>query len=536
LSDQIAHLVGGGPPVEPPTGFWRLARPAGSRRTWAIDPDGRAVFVLGVNTVMRDTRQGGVPRCAGIGEYIGRVEPSRAAHLEWARLSDGRSDDITVPRPYGFNSVGAFSEINNFDASGGDSFMIRSTAMGGAGAPYMVVLNVDPRGSDRALADEHGTVLLGGPAGHMIGDPFNPAFSADIDAVVDRQVVPRRDDPGLQMWFAGNELGIFDKAQRGRAGVRDFRRWLWSPVPSGSTIDSPRCARHALASFLREHYANEIAALNAAWTSDYPDFAAIVDAGPRPVPFVHDCNAVCARDLQRFVHDRLLREWVDVVSRRVRAGDGNHLLASPRLAISTPSQYRFWNGPDHPQPDRWVEPPGRPLAADSPTVRHSPFDLLGRDGATGFDLVAINGYTGAATFARPWFTDGVHKLQRESGLPTIISEFGVRARIRGWSNRGGAGAFVPSADAIDDQLQRGQRYRSQVEQFIGFRHIVGAVWHAWSDRYIPDDTSLQINLGLVQCTDTRRDMRAGRRWDGLDRLIAETNESVLERIAAKTGF
>jgi hypothetical protein len=511
-------------------GFWRLARPSGSRRTWAIDPDGHAVFVLAVNTVMRDTLQAGVPRCAGISAYIGRAEPSRAAHLEWARLSDGHSDGVTVARPYGFNSVGAFSHINNFDASGGDSYMIRPTDEGGAGAPYMVVLNVDPRGSGRALADEHGAVLLGGPAGHMIGDPFNPAFRADIDAVVEREVIPRRNDPRLQMWFAGNEIGIFDKAQRGQAGVRDFRRWVWSPMPPGSTIDRPRCARHALASFLRDRYANEIASLNTAWASDYPGFAAIVNVGPRPVPFVHDCNAACAEDLQRFVHDRLLREWVDVVSRRVRAADANHLLASPRLAIATPSQYRFWNGPDHAQPDRWVEPPGRPFAGDSP------FDLLGRDGATGFDLVAINGYTGTATFARPWFTDGVHKIQRESGLPIIISEFGIRARIRGWSNRGGAGAFVPSADAVDDQLQRGQRYRSQLEQFIGFRHIVGAAWHAWSDRYIPDDTSLQINLGLVQCTDTRRRMQAGRRWDGLDRLIAETNHSILQRIAEKTGF
>jgi hypothetical protein len=501
-----------------------------------LDPAGRGVFVLGVNTVMRDTRRAGVPRCEGIGDYIRRVDPSRAAHLEWARLSNGRSGDVTVPRPYGFNSIGAFSQINDFDDTGDDSYMIRPLEAGGAGAPYMVVLNVDPKGADRALADEHGSVLMGGPAGHMIGDPFNPAFADDIDAVVEREVVPRAEDPRLQMWFAGNELGIFDKAQRGRAGVRDFRRWLWSQVPPSSTLDRPRCARHALAAALRERYGHDIAALNALWESDYADFAAIVDTGPRPVPFVHDCNLACAEDLQRFVHDRLLREWVDVITRRVRAADPNHLLASPRLAIATQDQYRFWNGPDHPQPDHWVEPPARRLGADTATVRHSPLDLLGREGASGFDLVAINAYTGAPSFARPWFSDGVHKLQREAGLATIISEFGVRARIRGWSNRGGAGAFVPHTDAIDDQMQRGQRYRSQIDQFIGFRHMVGAVWHAWSDRFNPDDPGLQINLGLVQCTDPPRGMHAGHRWDGPDRLIAETNRSILQSITASTGF
>jgi hypothetical protein len=525
-----------GPPTGPATGFWRLARPDGARRSWLFAPDGNAVFVLGVNTVMRDARIAGVPRCAGIGGYIRRSDPSTAAHLEWARLSNGHSGGFSVPRPYGFNSVGAFSQANDFGDSGDDSYMIRLPEEGGAGAPYMIVLNVDPHGEDRALKDEDDRLLLGGPAGHPIGDPFNPAFLADIDALVEAEVVPRRAAAGLQMWFAGNELGIFDKAERGRAGVRDFRRWVWSDVPAGSTIDRPACARHALAAYLRERYANAIEALNAAWSSGYPDFASIVDVGPRPVPFVHDCSPPCGQDLQRFVHDVLLREWVRAITRRVRTADPNHLIASPRLAIATPGQYRFWSGPDLPDPDHWAEPPARPLGADSETVRHSPFDVLARDGPAGFDLVAVNGYTGAPTFERPWFTDGLHKLQRESGLPTIVSEFGIRARIPGWSNRGGAGAFVPSGDRVNDQLQRGRRYRSQLEQFVGFSQVVGAVWHAWSDRYIPTDAGLQINLGLVQCTDARRGMRAGRRWEHLDTHVAETNRSIAARIAARTGF
>jgi hypothetical protein len=40
--------------------------------------------------------------------------------------------------------------------------------------------------------------------------------------------------------------------------VRGFRRWLWSDVPAGSTIDRPACARHALAAFLRERYRDSI--------------------------------------------------------------------------------------------------------------------------------------------------------------------------------------------------------------------------------------------------------------------------------------
>ncbi len=525
-----------GPPAQPATGFWRLARPGGAARTWLIGPDGVPAFVLGVNAVMRDAQLGGVPRSAGIGDYLRRCDPVEAAHLEWARLSSGESGGREAKRPYWFNSVGAFSQRNDIDDTGGDSYMIRPPELGGAGAPYSAVLEMSPRGDDRALRDEDGELLHGGVSGRRMGDPFNPAFLADLDAEVAEEVVPRRDDPRLQMWFAGNEIGVFDMAQKGRAGVRDFRRWIWSDVPPGSSIDRPLCARHALAAFLRDRYRGVIGDLNAAWNGGYPDFAAIVDDGPRPVPFVHDCNDRCGEDLQVFVHDGLLREWVRAITSRVRAADPNHLVATPRLAIATPTRYRFWTGPPQRDPDRWTESPSEVLPADTRSVRYCPLDLLGRDGDAGFDLVAVNAYTGAPTFPRPWFSDGLHRLQSESGLPVIISEFGLRARIDGWSNRGGAGSFVPGGDRAGAQVERGRRYRSQIDQFAGFRHVVGAHWHAWSDRFIPTDPSLQINLGIVQVTDRERDMQAGRRWEGLAPLIAETNRTILERIAAKTGY
>ena len=528
-------LVDGEPPSGEATGFWRLARPADAQRTWLIAPEGHAVFLLGVNTVMRDARREGRPRCASIRQYIRREEPTLAAHLEWARLSDGQSGGHRVPRPYWFNSVGAFSETNDFDDSGGDSYMIRPPERGGAGAPYAIVLDVAPRGGNRALKGERGNVLMSGLTGERIGDPFNPTFLSDLDVLVERQVAARRADPRLQMWFAGNEIGIFDVAGHA-GGVRDFRRWIWSDVPAGSSIDRPGCARHALVAFLRDEYQGSIARLNAAWESGYSDFAAIVDVGPRPVPYVHDCNARCGEDLQRFVHDHLLREWVRAVTTRIRAADPNHLVASPRMAIANAETYRFWTGRARPYPDRWIEPPSATIGNDTALVRYSPLDLLGRDGPAGYDLVAVNAYTGSPTFARPWFTDGLHKLQQQSGLPTLMSEFGIRARIDGWSNRGGAGSFMPHNDAFDDQRQRGRRYGSQIDQFIGFRNMVGAAWHAWSDRFNPSNVSLQINLGLVKCGDPARGMRAGDRWTPTDALVATTNRTIIERIAAKTGF
>ncbi len=117
----------------------------------------------------------------------------------------------------------------------------------------------------------------------------------------------------------------------------------------------------------------------------------------------------------------------------------------------------------------------------------------------------------------------------------MISEFGIRARIEGWSNRGGAPAFVPGGDGADDQLQRGQRYGSQIDQFISFREVVGANWHAWSDRFNDNNERLQINLGLMQCSDAGRGMEAGRRWTPTDARIADTNRTIIQRIVDKTG-
>lgn len=522
-----------GPPA-PPAAFWHLESPPDSERTWLVAPSGERVFVLGVNTVMRGGGDGEPTRCEGIGGFIRRTDPSSAAHLEWARLSDGASGGRTVPRPYGFNSVGAFSQSNDFDDSGGDSWMIRPVEEGGAGAPYTVVVYPIPSGTAGALRDERGAPLENGVSGRRVGDPFHPAFLADLDLMVERDIAPRRADPQLQMWFLGNENGMFDVASHGE-GVRDLRRWLWTEPPPGSSIDAPSCAPHALSAFLRERYDGDIAALDTAWEASYPDFAAIVEVGPRPVPYEHDCNLACREDLQRFVHDRLVPEWVRAVTTRVRAADPNHLVASPRLALASSAHFRFFAGRSDPAPDVWVDS-GNLVGTSTASVRYSPFDALARSGDAGFDLVAVNVYTGAETFERPWFTDGIHKLQDESGLPVFVSELGVRARIDGWSNRGGAGSFVPAGDTVDDQLQRGDRYRTQLEQLVGFRRIVGAAWHAWSDRYVAADPTLQINMGLVQCDDPARGFEAGARWSGLDDRVAETNAGILALIAARTGL
>ena len=524
---------GGSGDSGPQASYWRIEKPADSVRTWLVSPSGERVFWLGVNTVMRDKTCDGIVK-----SWIQRTTPTESANVEWARLSTGESNGQTVDKPYCFNSVGAFSDTNDFDATGGDSYMIRPPEAGGAGAPYAVVVTPTAKGNDRALKDEAGNVLLGGYSEARMGDPWNPVFLADLDAMVAADIAPRKTDTRLQMWFIGNEIGIFDKAQQAGNGVRDFRRHIWSDCPAGSTIDAPACARHALASFLRDRYKNSLAALNAAWASSYAggDFSVIVDVGPRPVPYVHNCNITCRTDLQIFVHDRLLREWVRAVTTRVRAADPNHIVSSPRLALSASSRYRFWAPASSASPDVWSDDEAVPVPTDTPEVKYCPFDLLKRDGDAGFDVISVNVYSGDPTFEKPWFTDGIHKLQDLSGLPVLVSEFSVRAIISGWSNKGGAGSFVPSNDATDDQIQRGAYYKSQIDQLIGFKGVLGAGWHAWSDRYASADPAHQINMGLMQCDDPARGFKAGQRWDEIDDRIAETNCNIMTLIEQKTGL
>ena len=98
------------------------------------------------------------------------------------------------------------------------------------------------------------------------------------------------------------------------------------------------------------------------------------------------------------------------VTLRLRAADPDHLIASP----GWPSRHRGSTASG-----AAVQNPTRPLGRttrhagrdSSATTRYRPFDLLGRDGQAGFDLVAINAYTGASRFPEPWFSDGLNTIQ-----------------------------------------------------------------------------------------------------------------------------
>lgn len=551
--------------------FWRLEPRGtnGNERTWLVNPEGQRVFLLGVNTVMQASVLN--PSCDGMLDYIQRDAggPTKAARTEWARLSDGRCGDTSVPEPLYFNSLGAWSQTNAIDATDGGSYLTRAVENGGAGASYTVVLDVFPVGSnadggsqpDRwSLKNADGGVLKEGTDLEPVGDPFNPRFLAFLDRLVNREVRPRRDDPRLVAYYVGNELGMFDSAS-GKGSVRDYRAWLWSDCEEStdageaSSIDHPLCAPHALAAFLRDRYHHDKDELNAAWGTDFAGFTQAAESRPA-VHGVAACSVNCRNDLQRFVHDRLMPEWIRVITTKIRAEDPNHLVGSTRLALSSKHGYRFWSQADSPEPDIfWDDAADAGVAVPSDDgdggVRYCPYDLFARDGASGFDFVAVNVYEGglhfdgvvdhstdAGTGDDNWFPNGIHKIMKESGLPVMVSEFGIRARIHGygWSNEGGAAAFIAPVDGGNDQLERGLHYQSQIDSFISFSMIIGANWHAWADSYVAGDDSRQINKGLVQCDQPDAGFHAGAPWTDAWGPIRETNLYIMGSIQRKTGY
>jgi hypothetical protein len=402
--------------------------------------------------------------CAGMPAYTHRAPD--AATTEWKRLRDD----------WHFNAVGAFG---NLDV---------------AGAPYSLVVSTEPRGDDRALRDATGNVLVNGLSGAKVGDPYNPAFAKDFQATLQETVAPRYKDERLQIIYLGHETGMFDIASSTNGGIRDFRPWIWSNCPATSMLQKPQCAPHALLQSLATTYA-DIAALNLAWGTSYASFEAINK--PPPV-----CNATCGSDLLHFVHDGLLPTWVNLVVGNARAFAPKHVIASPRLALGTPATFHFF-APS----DTWTDD-GQSIGS------YDPYPLLSK-----FDLVALDVHTASPTYEEPWFGDGIHKLQADSQLPAIVSEMGTQVGIPGWSNQGRS--LGPTF--VADQATRGDRYASQVSQLAAYPDIVGAVWHAWSDRFVLGDPGRQLEMGLVQCEDAAHGFMAGTAWTELVSRVSAPN-------------
>ncbi|HEU5055358.1 MAG TPA: hypothetical protein VFU21_02480 [Kofleriaceae bacterium] len=501
--DRFGGLTGSGLQTSA-TGFFHIERPRGAERVWLVDPEGNPWFGVGINTVLRTAN---VPE---IDAYLRRMPDfNEVARVEWDRMSTGAAGGFG----YFFNSTPGFATEN--DVTSGINPITRH-------APYGERLPVSvPIDAPFVMKSAGGKVLGASDASATLGDPFNPAYRDHLAAAWAPQI--RRDDPNLIVYWLDNEIGLFDWPLHLPPGTRDMRTWIWSACPAGSSIDQPACAPHALGRFLRDRYRGDPARLSRAWGKSFASFDAVIAA--RPTPGSEDaarrCEGECEQDMQRF--QRVLwRKWVVVWTGLVRELDPNHLVGSPRMAVGNSDLYCFW-GIDGCLA-RFTD--GRRVRAGS-GVTYSPFALFRRNGPYGFDLIAVNAYSRADRrgYDTPWLRDGFHTMMRESALPIFVSEFGVRARIEGWTNSGGATAFVPPADPEREQELRGEFYAWDMAQFGNFRGVVGASFHRWADRYVAEE---QMNMGVVH--------RDGSRWAAFDDRIRRWNIGTYGRLDRLTGW
>nr|MBK7066190.1 hypothetical protein [Deltaproteobacteria bacterium] len=361
------------------------------------------------------------------------------------------------------------------------------------------------------------TMFCGGISRRTFGDPFNPDYQREVAAQLETQVARHRHRRNLVLYYMGNEQGLGDYTRersptgatpdpaycaRG-TGIADLRRFVWTECPNISSIDLPLCAPHALASFLRFRYA-DIAALNAAWGASYASFDALLADRPQPTAGAR------GDDLADFALT-LVRQYVRVTTEAIRRADTQENgmvlrprarpIASPRLAIATDRGFHFYSlggtadrwttggeVPD-PHPRRTagrIDPNANP-ELDPSTVRFDPYRAFGRyqsQPEAGFDIIAVNAYTGAARFPERWLHTGFARLRSASGRPLMVSEFGLRLRDACWTNSGGATSYVGGSarwtEGDPRDVERGRRYASQVRQLIR-EGALAVSWHRWLD-------------------------------------------------------
>jgi hypothetical protein len=482
------------------TGFFHVEHPAGSHRTWLVDPGGNPFWLVGVNSVLQteDT--------PGIQAYLTRMPSFRdVASAEWVRLSG-----------LGFNTVGAFSQTNAVDAT-----MLNPIFQF---APYGLVLNPSPPSTaDYVLRDASGAVI-GSDEAHpnAIGDPFNPAFAAYLQSQWSGVVQPT--DPNLVLYWLGNEIHVFERPLA-PAGERDYRLAIWSNCPSTSSFNTPQCAPDALGRLLADKYVTT-QALNAAWGTSVHSFHEAV--GDRPIPRstdpAHACTGACPDDLQVFAQS-MLRRWVEVETSTLRHLDPNHLVSSPRLAVSSSDSFCWW-GTAH-CPAQFTD--GTPIPADTATVHYSPWPLFARVDDKGFDLVSVNAYSRRNTegYDQPWWNEGLAKVETESGLPMLVSEFGIRTQVPGWlNNSSGAPSYVAPTGSVDgDQARRGDYYAFDLSLFASDPHVLGALFHRWSDEY---NATTQAELGVVEPD--------GGVWEPFATRIQSYNAGIVSQLQTLTGL
>lgn len=375
--------------------YFRVAERDG--RAWLLDPDGQPFFSTGVNVFHTgaepatfDPRR---PEYSGLRQHTGFDAWCASARR---RLAD-----------WGFNTLGAWAEPRAVECTG---------------LPYTVCLH------------------LGQWVGAPWIDPLSPGAQASIRMLIEREVLPRRDDRRLLGYFVDNELHWY-------AGPL-FGYWAAEP--------GDRRLKRALFALLEEHYRGDLPALLA-------DFA----VKPRPRRWADLAGAlgqVRVRPgrhpavIERFVA-LLADEYYRTVTEAVRAADPHHLLLGDRYASSY-SQ------------------------------------AVARVSARYMDVISVN-YAGnePGGWVSPAFFDTLHEV---TGKPLLVGEFYTAARENRSANANRKGPYL----VVATQRERAATVAGLVTRLARLPYVVGYHWFQWSDQPSSGrEDGEDFNMGLVDLED-----------------------------------
>ena len=390
------------------TGFFTLEK---WRDRWFLaDPDGYAFFSMGLDCVNID----GDANLAGIRSLAGELDPASAGWVRedffsWHRHNlwrvfgqDYRQKwkEMTARRMirWGFNTVACWSDIDF-----AEEYDI----------PHVTILYGYPETETYIFRD--------------FPDTLSPEFAGNAKKWA-RQMERHRGKASLIGYFLGNEP-----------------QWAFvnnlNIAACTLSCEKSSYSRRALIAFMREKYGT-IAALNAAWGSDYASFEDM----DRPVSTLGFTEAGM-RALNEF-SEVMIREYIRVPSEAIRAVDPDHLNLGIRYA--------------------WLS--SKELAAGSEFT----------------DVFSFNCYS----------MDPVPMIESFSklvGKPVMIGEFHFGALDRGLDATGIRG--------VTSQKERGRAYRYYMQRAAAHPMCLGAHYFTLNDQaYLGRFDGENYQIGIVDVT------------------------------------
>lgn len=372
----------------PPAAFsagakFRLASEAGT--SWLVTPAGRPFY------------------------SVATVGPSGRAEDHPVRTGDQWAAYL---RAFGFNSLAGWTRVSFWSGV--------NTALESAGAEplplFVAVASESLAAPFDLLVDAQGNT---GRTGHAFPDPFDPDFEAAYRAKVIDLYRYLEGKSWFAGWFADNEL---DHDQLPRQ------------------VYSPHCAV-ALKAFLVSRHGS-IAALNRAWSTNYPSFDALIAARPDPILPL----GAMAEDYRVFARE-IVGRYIEVTLRVIRSVDPGRLVFSNRFTASG-------------------------LGGVSPLL-----DLY-----AAYDGIAVNLYPGnqqpGLSANEKAFLQHVHD---RTGKPVLVTEWSVPAIDSGLYDGLPSGLDWSWNQALATQGDRGRQAAALTADFYNLPFLVGAQWYTWKD-------------------------------------------------------